>query len=62
MQIFIELTQADVKRLVKQEIERKTGNRVEMSDIKILTKSAQNYKSEWETAEFKAEYKANIKE
>ena len=62
MQILIELTQADVKRLVKQEIERKTGNRVEMSDIKILTKSAQNFKSEWEVAEFKAEYKANIKE
>jgi hypothetical protein len=34
---------------------------INIHDVSILVKSKQNYKSEWEVADFKAEYKNNIK-
>ena len=62
MQINIELTEHDLKRLVKKYIEDKTGQKVGDGQILIQTKSAQNYKSEWETANFKATYSTIIKD
>jgi len=55
MNIVIELTEHDVKRLVCDELQRRMGDiQLEANDVKIETKSSQNYKSEWETAHFRA--------
>jgi len=55
MNIEITLTEHDLKKLVMQEISRRMGELpLEESDVKIETKSTQNYKSEWEMAAFRA--------
>lgn len=55
MNIEITLTEADLKKLVVEELQRRMGEiSLEPSDVKIETKSAQNFKSEWETANFRA--------
>ena len=58
--MLIEISESELKALVQKEICAKTGQEVSMSDIKIQVKSKQNYKSEWETAAFKAEYSGQI--
>jgi DNA-binding NtrC family response regulator len=60
MDIQIKLTEADVRRLVKNEIERLTGQEIVESNIRIEVKSKQNYKAEWEVAAFRAEYTQSI--
>lgn len=55
MTITIEITEQDLKKLVTDEIQRLAGDvPVNQKDIKIETKSRQNYKSEWESAAFRA--------
>lgn len=55
MNLEITLTADDLKILVRNELERRLGEiTLEPADVKIETKSAQNYKSEWETAHFRA--------
>lgn len=54
MRLRIELTEEDLKRLVAQEIEARTGNAPNLRDIRIEVKSKQNYRSEWERAAFRA--------
>lgn len=55
MKVRIELTEEDVKRLVRNEILDRLGDiPLEASEVKIETKSTQNYKAEWEAAAFRA--------
>jgi hypothetical protein len=57
MKLRIELTQDDLKRLVYTELESRLGDfPLKPEHIKIETRSKQNYKSEWETAEYRAVY------
>lgn len=53
--INIELTEADVRRLVRSELERIMGD-ISLSDkdVQVEVKSKQNYKAEWEPAAFRA--------
>ena len=53
-------TEDDLRRLVVEDIARKTGIDIKTVDVKILVKSKQNYKSEWESAAFKAEIDSYI--
>lgn len=49
VKVKIQLTQKDLKRLVMEEIQKQVGDFGIMDDdVKIETKSTQNYKSEWE--------------
>jgi hypothetical protein len=59
MIVRIELSEKDLVRLVKGDISKMTCRDVDMSKIKIQVKSKQNYKSEWEEAEFRAVYESN---
>ena len=60
MQIKIEIDEAELKQLVMEAIEKKlSAVPFDKSKVKILTKSTQNYKAEWETAAFKATYSVN---
>jgi hypothetical protein len=55
MNIEITLTEADLRALVVNELERRMGDiKLEASDVKIETKSSQNFKAEWETAHYRA--------
>lgn len=55
--IRIEINENDLAEIVRQHIASLLIDReIEKSDIKIQTKSAQNYKSEWEKAEYRAVY------
>lgn len=55
MNIEITLTEFDLKRLVADELQRRLGDTpLEANEVKIEVKSTQNYKSEWETANFRA--------
>ena len=59
MKIHIEITETDLKELIAEKIENLMDCEVNTKDIKILVKSKQNFKSEWEEANFKAEYVKN---
>lgn len=55
MIITIEISEQDLKKLILQKVIEETGSSsIRLPDIKILVKSKQNYKSEWEEANFKA--------
>lgn len=60
MNIEITLNEADLRGLVIDEIQRRMGEiKLEPSDVKIETKSSQNYKAEWETAHYRARVNVN---
>lgn len=61
MKIKIEITEKELKKIIKEHIDDTLNKDIDMNDVKILVKSKQNYKSEWEAADFKAEYE-NIRE
>lgn len=55
MRITIEITEADIKRLVLQEIQTQLNDpHLTEKDIHFEVKSKQNWKSEWEEAAFRA--------
>lgn len=56
MKIKIEITEKEIKNLIQNYIIEKFNEPIESDKIKILVKSKQNYKSEWENASFKAEF------
>ncbi len=60
MRINIEIGEEELKKLIIQEIKDKLGSVVlDTSKVKIMVKSKQNYKSEWEPAAFKAIYESS---
>lgn len=59
MRIKIEINEGDVKQLILNEIARKLGDiPFDKTKVVIETKSKQNYKSEWEVADFRVSYSA----
>lgn len=59
MKVHIELSEKELRSLILSYIQEKMGDAtIKMEDIKIETKSTQNYKSEWENAAFRAIYEA----
>ena len=55
MKISIEIDETALKNLVYQHIARSLGSiRFSPENVAIQVKSKQNYKSEWEFAEFRA--------
>ena len=51
----IEIDEETLKRLVLNYLMENTGNDdLKIEDVKILVRSKQNFKSEWEVAHFKA--------
>lgn len=63
MKILISLSTDDLKKLVLDHIKSQilTTNDYDPKNVTIETKSKQNYKSEWEVAEFRAIYEVNEK-
>lgn len=54
MQIKIELTEIELRKLVREELQRILGEvPFTAEDIRIEVKSKQNYRSEWEEAAFR---------
>ena len=62
MTVSFEITEQDLKRLVISELQAKLRDTkpLDAGKVQILVKSKQNYKSEWETAVFKATYTADV--
>lgn len=55
MKIKVEISDKDLKRLVVAEIRRTMGEvKVDETKVSIETRSTQNFKSTWETADFRA--------
>ena len=55
MQINIDLSEHDLRKLVMHHLQHKLGDvDLKESDISIQVKSKQNFKSEWESASFRA--------
>jgi hypothetical protein len=54
MKIQIEINEADLRRLVADKIGETMGAPISPDDILIEVKSKQNYRAEWEKAEFRA--------
>lgn len=61
MKLKVEITKADLIQMVLERIREKTGQEnVSINNVKIETRSTQNYKSEWEFADFRATYEGEI--
>lgn len=60
MKIKIEIAEKELRELIVAEFERKTDQIIENEKVRILVKSKQNYKSEWEVAAFKATYDGEL--
>jgi len=61
MKIDIEIDEKRLRELVINEIESRLGDiPFDKVDIKIMVKTKQNYKAEWENGEFKATYSKTI--
>jgi ribosomal protein L25 (general stress protein Ctc) len=55
MKVRIELSEKDVRRLIREHLQNQVGDLpVTEDNITIQVKSTQNYKSEWEKADFRA--------
>lgn len=59
MLINIDISEKDLKMLIKKHIESTINRVINIDDVGIYVKSKQNYKSQWEKAAFKAEYRKN---
>lgn len=61
MKIKIEYTEKEVTNLILADLERKLGSiPLEERCVSIEVKSKQNYKSEWERANFRAVYEKTL--
>jgi uncharacterized membrane protein len=61
MKIDIEIDEKRLRELVVAEIQSRLGDiPLESKDVKIIVKTKQNYKAEWEAGEFKATYSKTI--
>ena len=58
--IEIEIDEETLRRLVMNFLSTMVGESLKESDINIEVKSTQNYKSEWETARFRARVRRNV--
>lgn len=59
VKIRIEITEEELKKLVIQQIEETLGSiAINENNVHIQVKSKQNYKSEWESASFRAIYES----
>lgn len=56
MKVKIELTKADVQKIIQEKLSQILNVDIDHLRIRIKTKSTQNYKAEWEEAEFRVEY------
>lgn len=57
MKLQIEITEKDLRAMVLERIQKDlgdAGSKLDESDVTIEVKSKQNWKSEWERAEFRA--------
>ncbi len=58
MEVNIEINENDLKDLIATKLENMLNiPMIDTKNIHIMVKSKQNYKSEWEIANFKAIYK-----
>ncbi len=60
--IHVEVDEEILKKLVADYISGLTGRDIDKKNISIQVKSKQNYKSDWEEAEYKAVYKRQLNE
>ena len=59
MKLTIEIDKKKLQELVLDYIEKTLGDiPLNVDSLKIETKSSQNYKSEWENADFRAVYQS----
>lgn len=56
LKIKIEIDEEHLKELVRKEISELCGLQVPLQTINIETKSNQNYRATWESADFRAVY------
>lgn len=54
MNIQLQITEDDLKRLVKEHLSNVLNVTLAESDIRIEVKTTQNYKAEWEVGKFRA--------
>ncbi len=54
MKIDIEIGEEDLKKLIIEHLEEILKVSLSIDDVRIEVKSKQNYKSEWESASFRA--------
>lgn len=61
MKIRIEIDEKRLRELILSELTNQLGEAApqDLKDIEIQVKSKQNYKSEWEKADFRAVYERN---
>ena len=60
-EMIVKIDESALKKLIKNHLEEITGVvNVDVTDIKIEVKSKQNYRSEWETSAFRAEYSTRV--
>lgn len=61
MKATLTISEEDIKKLIIEEFRLAITGHFDEKLVKIEVKSKQNYKSEWENAEFRATYTGEIK-
>jgi hypothetical protein len=61
MRVAITISKEELKKLVLEKLAEKfEGSSFNPINVKIETKSQQNYKSEWEDADYRATYNGEV--
>lgn len=62
MKTKIEITEVELRNMIYDYMYNKLGEdaKIDKNKIDIMVKSKQNYRSEWEHADFKAIYEAEL--
>ncbi len=59
MKMRVEISADDLRQMVVDHIETMTGQSIMKEFVRIEVKSKQNYKSEWEGADFRAVFEVS---
>jgi hypothetical protein len=60
MKLTVTITREELKKIVVDKIKERFNGDIDPIHVQIETKSTQNYKSEWETADFRATYQGEV--
>ena len=60
LRVNVEITEADLRKLIAEHIGMKIGHPCEEKDVVIEVKTKANWKAEWERGDFRARFNGEV--